>query len=90
MKVALITPIYAANTIKNIVDNNIDEVQLDLATYDNYTEAVKIVEKIQRKYDGIMFFGVVIYEFVKTYVKEECIWGYFPLHESSLSSAHLS
>lgn len=89
MKVALITPIYAANTIKNIVDNNIDEVQLDLATYDNYTEAVKIVENIQRKYDAIMFFGIVIYEFVKTYVKEECIWGYFPLHESSLSFALL-
>ena len=36
-----------------------------------------------------MFAGVVVYKFVKLYVKEECIWGYFPLHESSLLSALL-
>ncbi|MGN1033091.1 MAG: hypothetical protein ACI4PU_06475, partial [Intestinibacter sp.] len=89
MKVALIAPLYTANVIKGIVQDNVDDVEVDFVIYDDYTEAEKIVRDIQKRYDAIMFVGVVVYKFVKAYVKEECIWGYFPLHESSLSFAFL-
>ena len=89
MKVALIAPLYTANIVKDIVDKNIVDIDLDIIVYSNYLKAVEIVKKSQKKYDALMFAGVVVYKFVKLYVKEECIWGYFPLHESSLSSALL-
>ena len=89
MKVALIAPIYTANVIKDIVQENIDEIEVDFVIYDDYTKAVEIVASIQKKYDAIMFVGIVVYRFVKSYLKEECIWGYFPLHESGLSIAFL-
>ena len=89
MKVALIAPLYTANIVKDIVDKNIVDIDLDIIVYSNYLKAVEIVKKSQKKYDALMFAGVVVYKFVKLYIKEECIWGYFPLHESSLSSALL-
>ena len=89
MKVALIAPLYTANIVKDIVNKNIVDIDLDIIVYSNYLKAVEIVKKSQKKYDALMFAGVVVYKFVKLYVKEECIWGYFPLHESSLSSALL-
>ncbi|MCI6738714.1 MAG: hypothetical protein MR593_11420, partial [Intestinibacter sp.] len=89
MKVALIAPVYTANVIKDIVEQNIDDIDVDFVIYDDYTKAIEIVGSIQKKYDAIMFVGVVVYKFVKSYLKEECIWGYFPLHESSLSIAFL-
>ncbi len=90
MKVALIVPVYTANIIKEIVDKNIENIDLDVVIYDNYTKAINMVEKIQNKYDAIMFAGIVVYKLVKAHVKEECIWGYFPIHESSLAFALLN
>ena len=55
MKVALIAPIYTANVIKDIVQENIDEIEVDFVIYDDYTKAVEIVASIQKKYDAIMF-----------------------------------
>ena len=89
MKVALIVPEYTANIIRNVAEENLDNMELDVMVYKNYLKAVEIVEKVQKRYDAIMFAGIVVYSFVKSHVKEECIWGYFPLHESSLSFAIL-
>ena len=89
MKVALIVPEYTANIIRNVAEENLDNMELDVMVYNNYLKAVEIVEKVQKRYDAIMFAGIVVYSFVKSHVKEECIWGYFPLHESSLSFAIL-
>ena len=89
MKVALIVPEYTANIIRSVAEENLDNIELDVMVYKNYLKAVEIVEKVQKRYDAIMFAGIVVYSFVKSHVKEECIWGYFPLHESSLSFAIL-
>lgn len=89
MQVALVVPRYTADIIRKVAEENLDDIKLDVMVYNNYLKAVEIVEKVQKKYDGIMFAGSVVYKFVKTHIKEECIWGYFRLHESSLSFALL-
>ena len=49
MKVALIAPLYTANIVKDIVDKNIVDIDLDIIVYSNYLKAVEIVKKSQKK-----------------------------------------
>ena len=46
MKVALIAPVYTANVIKDIVEQNIDDIDVDFVIYDDYTKAIEIVGSI--------------------------------------------
>ena len=55
MKVALIVPEYTANIIRSVAEENLDNMELDVMVYNNYLKAVEIVEKVQKRYDAIMF-----------------------------------
>ena len=43
MKVALIVPEYTANIIRNVAEENLDNMELDVMVYNNYLKAVEIV-----------------------------------------------
>lgn len=87
MKVALLAPDSIASKVEPIVKTQMDSIELKIYTYNDYIEVLDILNKIQSKYDGIMFAGIISYYLAKQNIKEEVMWEYFQLHESSLLNA---
>ena len=87
MKVALLAPDSIASKVEPIVKTQMDSIELKIYIYNDYIEVLDILNKIQSKYDGIMFAGIISYYLAKQNIKEEVMWEYFQLHESSLLNA---
>lgn len=87
MKVALLAPDSIASKVEPIVRTQMDSIELKIYIYNDYIEVLDILNKIQSKYDGIMFAGIISYYLAKQNIKEEVMWEYFQLHESSLLNA---
>lgn len=87
MKVALLAPDFIASKVEPIVKTQMDSIELKIYIYNDYIEVLDILNKIQSKYDGIMFAGIISYYLAKQNIKEEVMWEYFQLHESSLLNA---
>ncbi|MDY2737575.1 hypothetical protein [Intestinibacter sp.] len=86
MKVALLAPIFIANFVEKIVDEQVSYVDLTTYIFEDFTKITDVVKNIQSKYDGIIFGGILSYYFAKNNLKEEIIWEYLPLHESCVLS----
>ncbi len=87
MKVALLAPNSIASKVEPIVKTQMDSIELKIYIYNDYIEVLDILSEIQSKYDGIMFAGIISYYLAKQNIKEEVMWEYFQLHESSLLNA---
>lgn len=87
MKVALLAPDSIASKVEPIVKTQMDSIELKIYIYNDYIEVLDILSEIQSKYDGIMFAGIISYYLAKQNIKEEVMWEYFQLHESSLLNA---
>lgn len=42
MKVALIVPEYTANIIRNVAEENLDNMELNVMVYNNYLKQLKL------------------------------------------------
>ncbi|MPM76688.1 hypothetical protein SDC9_123687 [bioreactor metagenome] len=71
MKIALLAPDSIASKVEPIVRTQMDSIELKKYIYNDYIEVLDILSKIQNKYDGIMFAGIISYYLAKQNIKEE-------------------
>ncbi|WP_434799249.1 hypothetical protein [Terrisporobacter vanillatitrophus] len=76
MKIALLAPDSIASKVEPIVRTQMDSIELKIYIYNDYIEVLDILSKIQNKYDGIMFAGIISYYLTKQNIKDLSIDTY--------------
>lgn len=89
MKIALVAPIDIMDKAREVV-KEFDDIELIELIYNDYKESVQILENTPNNYDAILFGGLSAYSYCKQYLKEDCLWDYFPRHVMSFTNALLN
>ncbi|WP_304159702.1 winged helix-turn-helix transcriptional regulator [Fusobacterium ulcerans] len=89
MKVGLVASSSYIEKINMVVKKEFDQINITNIIYDDYKKVPEMLEKIQKKYDVLMFTGMLCYKYALQHIQPETIWEKFPRHGDRLLRALL-
>lgn len=88
MKVAVIGPETFRSKLKKI-EAEFDSIEFSYLIYDDYEEVAEIVQSGIKKYDGLLFSGLISYYIAKEYMEEEILFEIPARYEGEVMAALL-
>lgn len=88
MKTAIICPKTFVPKMEHLIPE-FDSIHFDFLLYEEYEDVAEIVKTQQKKYDGLLFSGLISYYIAKDYLDSDTLYEILPRYEGEVMSVLL-